>query len=86
MIIAGKVSCKKMILALMFRKSRRRFCPQQFAFNETAKIVTVKAEDLNGDKFPDIVLADATGDIKFYIITKVSLMNSRSSSAISVCK
>ncbi|MBI4994291.1 S-layer homology domain-containing protein [Candidatus Peregrinibacteria bacterium] len=65
LIIAGRVSCRKTDTCVdVYENQGGAFVRNNLHFNETAKIVTVKAEDLNGDKFPDIVLADAAGDIK----------------------
>lgn len=64
-VIAGKVSCRKGDTCVDIYENREgEFVRNNLHFNETAKIVTVRAHDVNGDDFADLILADANGDIK----------------------
>lgn len=65
LVIAGTVSCRKGDTCIdIYENQRGAFMRKNLQFDQIEKIITARAEDLNRDSFPDLVLADSAGDIR----------------------
>lgn len=65
LVIAAKTSCKVGDTCIdIYENTGAAFSRINLAIPQTEKITTIRAEDLNNDKYPDIIFADTAGDIK----------------------
>lgn len=65
LVIAGKVSCRKGDTCLdVYENHGGAFVRKNLRFDQEDIVVTLEADDLNADSFPDLILVDAAGDVR----------------------
>ncbi|PJC36856.1 hypothetical protein CO046_03410 [Candidatus Peregrinibacteria bacterium CG_4_9_14_0_2_um_filter_53_11] len=65
LVVAGIESCRATDTCIdIYQNNHGSFERHNLSFNQTNKIVELEAHDLNGDGFPELVLADTAGNIE----------------------
>lgn len=65
LVIAAKESCRRGETCIdIYENQQGAFERRNLRFEQQEKVVTIESQDLNRDNYPEIILADAAGDIK----------------------